>query len=296
MKRVLLFLGTNLAIIVVASITLSLLGVGSFLDETGTNLNLQALLIFCFVFGMLGSGISLLLSKKIAKWSMNLTIIDEPRNEREQWLVRTIEEQAREAGIGMPEVGIFPAQQANAFATGANRNKALVAVSEGMLQRFDREEIKAVLGHEVGHVANGDMITLALIQGVVNTFVMFLARIVGFAVDRVILKNEEGLGIGYFITTIVAEIVLAILASTIVFWFSRRREFRADVAGARLGSRNGMIAALQRLQKETEVPNQLPESMQAFGITSGKKKGIKSLFTTHPPLEDRIEALRNMTD
>jgi len=296
MKRVLLFLGTNVAIIVVASITLSLLGVGSLLDETGTNLNLQALLIFCFVFGMLGSGISLLLSKKIAKWTTNLRIIDEPQNETERWLVRTIEEQARNAGIGMPEVGIFPAQQANAFATGANRNKALVAISDGMLQRFDREEIKSVLGHEVGHVANGDMITLALIQGVVNTFVMFLARIVGFAVDRMILKNEQGLGIGYFITTIVAEIVLAILASTIVFWFSRRREFHADAAGAQLGSRNGMIAALQRLQKESQVPNQLPESMQAFGITSGKKKGFKALFTTHPPLEDRIEALRNMTD
>lgn len=296
MKRVFLFLATNLAVIVVASITLSLFGVGSFLDETGTNLNLQALLIFCFVFGMIGSGISLLLSKKIAKWSAKVRVIEEPQNETERWLVQTIEEQAQNAGIGMPEVGIFPAQQANAFATGANRNKALVAVSEGMLQRFDRNEIRAVLGHEVGHVANGDMITLALIQGVVNTFVMFLARIVGFAVDRMVLKNEEGLGIGYFITTIVAEIVLAILASTIVFWFSRRREFYADEAGARLGSRNGMIAALQRLQKETEVPNQLPESMQSFGITSGKKKGFKALFTTHPPLEDRIEALRNMTD
>lgn len=296
MKRVLLFLATNLAIIVVASITLSLLGVGSFLDETGTGLNLEALLIFCFVFGMAGSGISLLLSKKIAKWTTKVQIIKEPRTEREQWLLRVVEEQSREAGIGMPEVGIFPAEQANAFATGANRNKALVAVSEGMMQRFDREEIKAVVGHEIGHVANGDMITLALIQGVVNTFVMFLARIIGFAVDRVILKNERGLGIGYFITTIVAEIVLAILASTIVFWFSRRREFHADAAGARFGSRQGMIAALQRLQRESNVPNQLPESMQAFGITGGKRKGFKALFMTHPPLEDRIAALQNMTD
>lgn len=296
MKRVLLFLATNLAIIIVASITLSLLGVGSFLDESGTGLNLKALLIFCFIFGMAGSGISLLLSKKIAKWTTKVQLIKDPQNEREQWLMRVVEEQSREAGIGMPEVGIFPAQQANAFATGANRNNALVAVSEGMMQRFDREEIKAVVGHEIGHVANGDMITLTLIQGVVNTFVMFLARIVGFAVDRVILKNEEGLGIGYFITTIVAEIVLAILASTIVFWFSRRREFHADAAGARFGSRQGMIAALQRLQAESQVPNQLPESMQAFGITSGKKKGFKALFTTHPPLEDRIAALQNMTD
>jgi len=296
MKRILLFLATNFAILIVASITMSLLGVGSFLDETGTNLNLQALLVFCLVFGMGISLVSLLLSKKIAKWTTKVDIIKEPRSEREQWLMRTVEEQARAAGIGMPEVGIFPAQQANAFATGPNRNKALVAVSEGMMQRFDREEIRAVMGHEIGHVANGDMITLALIQGVVNAFVMFLARIVGFAVDRVILKNEQGLGIGYFITTIVAEIILAFLASMIVFWFSRRREFVADEAGARLGSRNGMIAALQRLQKESQVPNQLPDSMQAFGITSGKKKGLKALFTTHPPLEDRIEALRNMTD
>jgi heat shock protein HtpX len=296
MKRVLLFLGTNLAIIVVASITLSLLGVNSFLDETGTNLNLQSLLIFCFVFGMAGSFISLLLSKKIAKWTMKVQIIDKPGNSSEEWLFRTIENQSKEAGIGMPEVGIFQAQQANAFATGANRNKALVAVSSGMLNRFDKPEIEAVLGHEIGHVANGDMITLALIQGVVNTFVMFLARVVGFAVDRVILRNEEGLGLGYFITTIVAEIVLAILASTIVFWFSRKREFRADEAGARLGSRNGMINALQRLKAESQVPNQLPESMQAFGITGGKRSGIKALFSTHPPLEDRIAALQNMTD
>src|SRR6056297_228552 len=296
MKRVFLFLATNIAIIIVASITLSLLGVNSFLDETGTNLNLQALLIFCFVFGMAGSFISLLLSKKIAKWTAKVEIIKEPRNQQEQWLFREIGDMSEKAGIGMHEVGVFPMQQANAFATGWNRNNALVAVSHGMLQRFDKDEIRAVLGHEIGHVANGDMVTLALIQGVVNTFVMFLARVIGFAVDRVILKNERGLGIGYFITTIAAEIVLAILASTIVFWFSRRREFYADEAGARFGSRQGMIAALQRLQKESEVPNQLPDSMQAFGITSGKKKGFKALFTTHPPLEERINALRNMTD
>ena len=296
MKRVLLFLATNLAIIVVASITMSLLGVGSFLDETGTGLNLQALLIFCFIFGMAGSFISLLLSKKIAKWTMKVNIIDKPRNSNEEWLMRIVEKQAREAGIGMPEVGIFQAQQANAFATGANRNKALVAVSSGMMQRFNKDEIEAVMGHEIGHVANGDMITLALIQGVVNTFVMFLARIVGFVVDRMVLKNEQGLGIGYFVTTIIAEIILAILASTIVFWFSRRREFVADRAGARLGSRQGMINALQRLKAEMNVPNQLPESMQAFGITGGKRGGIKALFMTHPPLDDRIAALNNMTD
>ncbi|MEX2368595.1 MAG: protease HtpX, partial [Balneolaceae bacterium] len=263
MKRVGLFLLTNLAIIVVAGIVMNLLGVGSFLNESGTQLNLQALLVFCFIFGMAGSFISLLLSKKMAKWTMKLKIIDQPKNQREEWLVRTIGEQAREAGIGMPEVGIFPAQQANAFATGWNRNKALVAISDGMLQRFDQDEIKAVLGHEVGHVANGDMITLALIQGVVNTFVMFFARIIGFTVDKVVFRNERGLGIGYFIATIVAEICLAILASTIVFWFSRRREYRADEAGARLGSRQGMIRSLQRLKREVEQPSPLPESMKA---------------------------------
>ena len=296
MKRIALFLATNFAILIVASITMSLLGVGSFLDESGTNLNLQALLVFCLIFGMGISLVSLLFSKKIAKWTTKVQIIDQPRNEREQWLMRLVEEQSKAAGIGMPEVGIFPAQQANAFATGANRNKALVAVSEGMMQRFDREEIRAVMGHEIGHVANGDMITLALIQGVINAFVMFLARIVGFVVDRVVLKNEQGLGIGYFVTTIVTEIILAFLASMIVFWFSRRREFVADEAGARLGSRQGMIAALQRLQRESNVPNQMPESMQAFGITSGKRKGIKALFATHPPLEERIAALQNMSD
>ena len=247
MKRVLLFLATNLAIIIIASITLSLLGVGSYLNEAGTGLNLQALLIFCFVFGMAGSFISLLLSKKIAKWSMKVRLIDTPQNSSEELLVQTVHRQAKEAGIGKPEIGIFPAEQANAFATGWNRNNALVAVSEGMLQRFEQDEIESVMGHEIGHVANGDMVTLALIQGVVNTFVMFLARVVGFVVDRVVLKNERGLGIGYFVTTILAEIVLAILASMIVFWFSRRREFRADEEGARLGSRNGMINALERI-------------------------------------------------
>ena len=296
MKRIFLFLATNFAIIIVASITLSLLGVGSILDESGTGLDLTALLIFCFVVGMMGSFISLAMSKKIAKWSMKVRIIDKPQNSEEQWLVDTVRKQAAEAGIGMPEVGIFEAQQSNAFATGANRNNALVAVSRGMLQRFDRSEVEAVMGHEVGHVANGDMITLALMQGVINTFVMFLARVIGFAVDRVVFRNERGLGIGYFVATIASEIVLAILASTIVFWYSRKREFIADRAGARLGSRQGMIDALKRLQAEVNVPNQLPESMQAFGITGGKRSGLKALFMTHPPLEKRIAALYNMTD
>ncbi|MGM0505873.1 MAG: protease HtpX [Bacteroidota bacterium] len=296
MKRIFLFLATNLAILVVAGITLSLLGVGSILDETGTQLDLQSLLIFCLVFGMAGSFISLLLSRKIVMWTMKPRMIKQPSNESERWLLETVRRQAEQAGIGMPDVGIFPAQQANAFATGWNRNKALVAVSDGMLQRFEREEIEAVMGHEVGHVANGDMITLALIQGVVNTFVMFIARVVGFTVDRVILKNEEGLGIGYFVATIVTEIVLAILASTIVFWFSRKREFHADRAGARLGSRQGMIRALERLKQDALKPSPLPESMQAFGIAGGKKSGLKRFFMTHPPLEDRIAALQNFTD
>lgn len=296
MKRIVLFLATNFAIIIVASITLSLLGVGSILDESGTGLDLTSLLIFCFVVGMMGSFISLAMSKKIAKWSMKVRIIDKPQNSEEQWLVDTVRKQAAEAGIGMPEVGIFEAQQSNAFATGANRNNALVAVSRGMLQRFDRSEVEAVMGHEVGHVANGDMITLALMQGVINTFVMFLARVIWFAVDRVVFRNERGLGIGYFVATIASEIVLAILASTIVFWYSRKREFIADRAGARLGSRQGMIDALKRLQAEVNVPNQLPESMQAFGITGGKRSGLKALFMTHPPLEKRIAALYNMTD
>jgi len=293
MKRVLLFLATNLAIIIVASITLSLLGVGSYLE--GTGLNLQALLIFCFVFGMAGSFISLLLSKKIAKWSMKVKLIEQPQSKNEEWLVQTVNRQAKEAGIGNPEIGIFPASQANAFATGWNRNDALVAVSEGMLQRFEEEEIEAVLGHEIGHVANGDMITLALIQGVVNTFVMFLARVIGFVVDRMVLKNERGLGIGYFLTTILAEIVLAILASMIVFWFSRRREFEADEQGAKLGSRLGMIHALERLKTDAQQPSPMPDSMKAFGITGGKSAGWRRLFMTHPPLDERIAVLQNMS-
>lgn len=296
MKRIFLFLATNIAILIVASITMNLLGVGSLLEESGTVLNLQALLVFCLIFGMAGSFISLLLSKKVVMWTMKPRLIDQPRTEQEKWLVETVKRQAQEAGIGMPEVGIFPAPQANAFATGWNRNKALVAVSEGMLQRFDRREVEAVMGHEVGHVANGDMITLALIQGVINTFVMFLARIVGFTVDRVVFKNEQGFGIGYFITTILTEILLAFLASVIVFWFSRRREFHADRAGARLGSRQGMINALERLKRDAQQPSPLPDSMKAFGITGGREGGWKKFFMTHPPLDERIAALKNMTD
>ncbi len=294
MFRIGLFLLTNLAIIAVASITLSLLGVSGILANNGVDLDLGSLLIFCAVFGFAGSFISLLLSKFMAKMSSGTKIISQPQNDDERWLLTTVAELAKKADIGMPEVGIFPAQQSNAFATGWNRNNALVAVSAGLLQRFSRDEVRAVLAHEIGHVANGDMITLSLVQGVVNTFVMFFARLIGFFVDRVILKNERGLGLGYWITTIVAEIFLGILASIIVMWFSRRREFRADAAGAELAGRSAMIGALRKLQEETKahVSNQMPDTLTAFGISSGWKQRTSKLFMTHPPLEERIEALR----
>ncbi len=293
MMRIGLFLLTNLAVILLASLTLSLFGVGSSLQANGIDLDLGNLLVICAVFGFAGSIVSLLLSKFMAKKGTGTEIITQPRNADEQWLLDTVKELADKAQIGMPEVGIFPAQQANAFATGWNKNSALVAVSLGLLQRFRKEEIKAVLAHEIGHVANGDMVTLALIQGVVNTFVMFFARIIGHFVDRVILKNEQGHGLGYFITTIVAEIILGILASTIVAWFSRRREFKADEAGAYLASPHAMIGALQRLKAEYNVPDQMPETLTAFGISSHMKGGLMALMASHPPLDDRIAALQN---
>jgi heat shock protein HtpX len=291
--RILLFLATNLAIILVASVTLSLLGVGSSLQANGIDLDLANLLIICAVFGMAGSLVSLLLSKWMAKKSTGTQIIEQPRTADEQWLLDTVAELSREAGIKTPQVGIFPSQQSNAFATGWNKNDALVAVSLGLLQRFSRDEVKAVMAHEIGHVANGDMITLALIQGVVNTFVMFFARIIGHFVDRVILKNEQGHGFGYFIAVIFAEVILGILASTIVAWFSRRREFRADHAGATLASPAAMISALQRLKAEQELPADMPDQLVAFGIAGGLKQGLAALFASHPPLDDRIDALRH---
>jgi heat shock protein HtpX len=291
MLRIGLFLLTNLAVIIVASITLNLLGVGSYLDAKG-GLNLQSLLIFCAVFGFSGALVSLFISKWMAKKTTGTQIISQARNAEEHWLLETVKELSEKAGIGMPEVGIFPAQQANAFATGWNKNDALVAVSSGLLQRYSKEEVRAILGHEIGHVANGDMVTLALIQGVVNTFVMFFARIIGHTVDRVILKNEEGHGIGFYITTFIAEIILAILAQVIVMWFSRRREYRADEAGAELASPAGMVAALEHLRAETEVPNQMPDSLVAFGINQGMRSGLQAMFSSHPPLEERIQALR----
>ncbi|MEZ5525479.1 MAG: protease HtpX [Pseudomonadales bacterium] len=292
--RILLFLATNLAILLVANITLSLLGFNSFMAANGIDLNLQALLVFCAVFGISGSLISLFLSKWMAKRAMRVHVIETPANEPERWLVNEVKALAEKTGIGMPEVGIFTSEQANAFATGWNRNDALVAVSTGLLSRFNKDEVRAVLAHEIGHVANGDMVTLSLIQGVVNTFVLFFSRIIGHTVDRVIFKNERGHGVGYYMTTLFAELILGVLASMIVMWFSRWREFRADAAGASLAGTPTMIAALARLKAEQGQPSQMPDTLAAFGIRDGGlKQGLMKLFMSHPPLETRIEALRN---
>lgn len=293
MMRILLFLATNMAIVLVASITLSLLGVESIMAQNGVDLDLGSLLVFCAVFGMAGSLVSLFISKWMAKRATHTQIITQPSNNNERWLLETVAELAQKAGIGMPEVGIFPSPQANAFATGWNKNSALVAVSEGLLRQMKPNEVRAVLAHEIGHVANGDMITLTLIQGVVNTFVMFFARIIGHTVDRAVFKTERGHGIGFYITTFIAEMVLGILASTIVMWFSRWREFRADTAGASLAGRNDMIAALQRLQSQQELPVDMPGELTALAISSQKKTDLAALFSSHPPLEKRIQALRD---
>jgi heat shock protein HtpX len=289
MKRVVLFLATNLAVVFVLSITLRLLGVDRILNEQGTGLNLTNLLIFSALFGFAGSLISLFISKWTAKRTMGVRVIDQPRNQNETWLVETVRRLAEAVGIGMPEVGVFDSPEVNAFATGARRDNALVAVSTGLLNAMSRREAEAVLAHEVSHVANGDMVTLTLIQGVVNTFVIFISRVVGYTVDRVIFKTERGHGPGFIITVIVTELVLGILATMIVMWFSRYREFRADAGGARLAGRESMIAALERLRLQRSGP--LPDKMAAFGINGGLGSGLKRLFTTHPPLEERIAAL-----
>ena len=292
MKRVVLFLATNIAILLVLSIVLRLVGFQGFLDARGVGLDYAQLLLFCAVFGMGGSFISLAMSKWIAKRMTGAQVIQEPRNSVEQQMFQTISHHAQAAGIKMPEVAIFDSPDANAFATGASRNKALVAVSTGLLRQMDQHQVDAVLGHEISHVANGDMITLTLIQGVVNTFVLFLSRVAGYFVDRVVLRNERGLGIGFLITTIVCQIVFGILASIVVFWFSRQREFRADAGGARLAGRGNMVSALEALQRAHSEP--LPEQMSAFGISGGKSGGgLRRLFMTHPPLEERIAALQN---
>jgi len=288
MKRTFLFLATNLAIVLVLSVTMRLLGVEPYLNEQG--LNLTSLLIFAAVMGMGGSFISLAISKWSAKRAVGAQVIETPRTPEEIWLVNTVQRQAQAAGIGMPEVAIYDSPEVNAFATGMNKNNALVAVSSGLLRNMSRDEAEAVLGHEVSHVANGDMVTLALIQGVVNTFVMFLSRVIGHVVDKVVFKTERGHGPAFFVTMIVAEMVLGILASMIVMWFSRQREFRADHGGATLAGRQKMIGALQALQRAHPAP--LPDKMAAFGISGGMGGGLKRLFMTHPPLEERIAALQ----
>ncbi len=290
MKRIALFLMTNLAIIVVLSITLRILGVERILDSNGVDLDLNSLLIFAAVFGFGGSFISLAMSKWIAKKSTGAIVINAPSTPQERWLLTTVQHQAKTAGIGMPEVAIYPGQEINAFATGANRNKALVAVSAGLLGNMTKDEAEAVLAHEVSHVANGDMITLTLIQGVVNTFVIFFSRVIGHFVDRVIFKVERGHGPAFWITTIIAEILLSILASTIVMWFSRQREFRADQGGASLAGTHKMIAALKRL-KANQGSSELPDQLTAFGISGVRKSKFGALFLSHPPLEQRIAAL-----
>ncbi|MCG7990892.1 MAG: protease HtpX [Candidatus Thiodiazotropha lotti] len=289
MMRIALFLGTNLAILALISITFRILGIEGLLMQNGVDLDINALLVYSAVIGFSGSLISLFISKWMAKRSMGGQLIQTPGNEVERWLVATVESQAQRAGIGMPEVGIFNHASPNAFATGWNKNDALVAVSTGLMQQMNRDEVEAVLAHEVSHVANGDMVTLSLIQGVVNTFVVFLSRIIGHTVDRVVFKTERGYGPAFYIVSIIAEFVLGILAMTIVMWFSRWREFRADKGGADLAGRGKMIAALRRLQQAHE-PEPMPEEMAAFAISAGK---VQKLFASHPPLEDRIAALES---
>ncbi len=289
-KRITLFLLTNLAIVLVLSFTARVLGLDRYLMANG--MNLGGLLMFAALFGFGGSLISLAISKWSAKMAVGAQVIENPSNQTERWLVETVRRHAQLVGVGMPEVAIYEAPEINAFATGANRNKALVAVSSGLLQQMSPDEADAVLGHEMSHVANGDMVTLALVQGVVNTFVIFFARVIGSIVDRVVFKNDENRpGMGYWITSIVAELLLGILATMIVMWFSRRREFRADAGGAELAGRSKMIAALQRL-KAVHEESTLPDRVEAFGIAGRRRGGIAALFLSHPPLDVRIEALQ----
>ncbi len=292
MLRLVLFLATNLAVMVMAGFVLNLLGIHS--TFSNGQLQLNPLLIMCLVWGMAGSLISLALSKWIAKTSTGAEVIMQPRHEGERWLLATVAELAQHAGINMPEVAVFDAPQANAFATGWNRNEALVAVSTGLLQRMTRDEIKAVLGHEIGHIANGDMVTLALIQGVLNAFVMFFARLIGNFIDRSVFNNEDDApGLAYYVSSMIGDIVLGLLANIILMWFSRYREFRADAAGAHLAGRNAMIAALERLRREQQMPDDMPQGMHALAITEGAHEGfsLAALLASHPPLEERIRAL-----
>ena len=293
MLRMLLFFGTNIAIMIVLSISIRLLGLGTALEQQGNGLNLNVLLIFSAIFGMSGSLISLVISKWIAKKTMGIKLIEMPTSSQEQWLVSTVENQAREVGITMPELGIFNSPQPNAFATGMNKNAALVAVSRGLLDHMTQDEIEAVLGHEISHIANGDMVTLTLIQCVINTFVIFFSRVIGHLIDRLVFKIKWGHGPGYWIGVIFIQMILSILASIIVMWFSRRREYKADEGGAYLAGRNKMICALRRLQQVSN-PQPLPAEMSAFGINGGVSTDLKRLFMSHPPLEERIAALEDM--
>jgi heat shock protein HtpX len=290
-KRVALFVATNVAVLLVLSVVLRLLGVDSVLDERGAGIDYESLLVLSLVIGFGGSFISLAMSKWMAKRATGARVITLPADATESWLLSTVERQARQAGIAMPEVAVYDSPDMNAFATGARRNAALVAVSTGLLRSMPHEEIEAVLAHEVSHVANGDMVTLALVQGVVNTFVIFLSRVVGHFVDRVILRNEQGYGLGYFGAVILAQLVLGILASIIVMWVSRQREYRADAGSARLNGREPMIRALARLERGQ--PSQLPESMEAFGI-AGARRSMMHWFMSHPPIADRISALQKL--
>ena len=290
MKRIFLFVLTNLAVMLVLSVVANLLGLDKYLAAHGQSLG--GLLIVSAFFGFGGAIISLLISKWMAKRSMGVRVITRPADATEEWLVSTVRAQATQAGIGMPEVGIFDSPQPNAFATGARRDAALVAVSTGLLRNMKRNEVEAVLGHEIAHVANGDMVTLTLIQGVVNTFVFFLARIIGEFVDKAVLRNERGRGIGYFVSVMVAQLLLGILANMIVMWFSRRREFRADQGGARAAGTGNMIAALERLKAASNEP--LPAQLAAFGIKGGGGSGLQRLFLSHPTLEERIAALQKL--
>ncbi len=292
MKRIALFLTTNIAVLVILGIVLSVLGVDSLLQENNVDLDLQALLIFSAVFGMGGSFISLAMSKWSAKRMTGAQVITQPQNTTQQWLLDTVKRQAEQAGIAMPEVAVYNSPDINAFATGMSRNNALVAVTTGLINNMKMDEAEAVLGHEISHVANGDMVTLALIQGVVNTFVIFFSRVVGHLVDRIVFKTERGYGPAYYITSILAQIVFGILASAIVMYFSRLREYRADAGGASLAGRQKMIAALQRLQAVHE-PSHLPDQMVAFGINGNLADGMRKLFMSHPPLSERIAALQS---
>jgi heat shock protein HtpX len=288
MIRIALFLGTNIAVIFLISLTFRLLGFESLLQQNGVDLNITALIIYSSLFGFIGSFISLFMSKQMAKMAMRVRMITEPRNEMEQWLISTVGRQANWAGIEKPEVGIFESPAPNAFATGWNKNDALVAISTGLYDNMNRKEVEAVLGHEISHVANGDMVTLALIQGVVNTFVIFLSRVVGFLVDRLVFKVERGHGPAFWIVSMVAQLVFSVLAMMIVMWFSRRREFRADKGGAAIAGRDNMINALQQLKNSHENPK-LPEEMAALAFNAGK---VQALFASHPPLDERIAALK----